>query len=180
MPCTSSRTGAVDPDKAVAFYWTGERIVVSTAPTSPKARAPRLPLVSKQPHALEVGPRPCKPILDFSLRTVAIEDGSVLIRELLTVDHVASNSVYRRRTAERDSGLKRWRACPYTAARSQSRRTASQRTVTVSYGRSTVAHPPVFPRYFSASGATAIPELTRPSCRFPVPPVGLEPTLGGF
>ncbi|OBJ55647.1 pyridoxamine 5'-phosphate oxidase family protein [Mycobacterium sp. 1423905.2] len=59
----------------VGFYWTGERIVVSTAPTSPKARA----LKSRPQVALTIDggstPQEAKALLVRGLATVETVDG---------------------------------------------------------------------------------------------------------
>ncbi|GFP47719.1 hypothetical protein LAUMK7_03026 [Mycobacterium kansasii] len=59
----------------VGFYWTGERIVVSTAPTSPKARA-----LSSRPHVavtIDTGstPEEAKALLVRGLATLETVDG---------------------------------------------------------------------------------------------------------
>ncbi len=65
----------------VGFYWTGERIVVSTAPTSPKARA-----LSSRPHVavtIDTGstPEQAKALLVRGLATLEPVDG--ITREYL-------------------------------------------------------------------------------------------------
>ncbi len=59
----------------VGFYWTGERIVVSTAPTSPKARA----LASRPQVALTIDagstPEEAKALLVRGLATLETVDG---------------------------------------------------------------------------------------------------------
>ncbi len=59
----------------VGFYWTGERIVVSTAPTSPKARA----LASRPEVALTIDtgstPEEAKALLVRGLATLETVDG---------------------------------------------------------------------------------------------------------
>ncbi|ORW85317.1 pyridoxamine 5-phosphate oxidase [Mycobacterium sp. IEC1808] len=59
----------------VGFYWTGERIVVSTAPTSPKARA----LASRPKVALTIDtgstPEEAKALLVRGLATLQTVDG---------------------------------------------------------------------------------------------------------
>ncbi|VAZ75574.1 hypothetical protein LAUMK4_02551 [Mycobacterium persicum] len=59
----------------VGFYWTGDRIVVSTAPTSPKARA-----LSRRPHValtIDTGstPEEAKALLVRGLATLQTVDG---------------------------------------------------------------------------------------------------------
>jgi nitroimidazol reductase NimA-like FMN-containing flavoprotein (pyridoxamine 5'-phosphate oxidase superfamily) len=59
----------------VGFYWTGERIVVSTAPTSPKARA-----LSSRPHValtIDAGstPEEAKALLVRGVATLETVDG---------------------------------------------------------------------------------------------------------